>query len=52
MDDIKYRIIKRDSEQRIYETHLRTDKELTEHLKGTFECTDHKVIAVINIKGE
>ena len=52
MDDIKYRVIKRDSNNRIYETHLRTDSELADHISGTFENTNHKIIAVINIKGE
>ena len=44
-----YKLIKFDSNGNVYEVTIESDKALLEHLHGTFEATNHKLIAVIRI---
>lgn len=46
---MKYRIIKQEPNGTIYDVERNGESELILHLQSTFENTDHKVIAVINL---
>jgi hypothetical protein len=47
----KYIVVKKCAEEnKVYEVYLHNDIELTEHIRGTIEDTDHEIISIINIR--
>lgn len=44
-----YQLLKKLPNGDVYHTTVNDNRELVEHLTGTFSCTDHTVVAVINI---
>jgi hypothetical protein len=44
-----YKVIKRNSDGKVYDTVIESDAKLIEHLKGMFVATNHELIAVIKI---
>jgi hypothetical protein len=47
---MKYLLIKKDPNGRVYETHEDKDENLVNHLKGCFKFTGHQIIAIINLE--
>lgn len=50
MKQYKYIVIKKNpDDNKVYEVYLHNDTELAEHIRGTFDYTDHAIISVTNI---
>ena len=45
----KYILIKRDPEDnRVYQVYISNDQELAEHIRGTFDHTEHVILSITN----
>jgi hypothetical protein len=44
-----YKLTKRRPDGTVYDVWIKTNAELIEHLRGTFDFTDHELLAVIRI---
>ena len=49
MKEIKYKLVKKDSNGDVYYTSCLSDEDLLGHINGTFRNTDHEIIAIINV---
>ena len=45
-----YKIVKQDKSKKVFETSVKNDDELIQHLNAVFHFNNHKIIAVINLE--